>query len=342
MRGRNLIKLLKALDLLSRPDGATIKQLAEHLEVDRRSVDRLIDVMEELHFPLYDDAVPMEKEKRWRVVEDYVIKLPNITLPDVKLNLSEMVALHLLKGEAKLYRGTEIETIVETAFGKMGLFVPNSLADQLQKIKMLFVPSSKFAKDYAGKEELIDILTDAMLKQQSCYVRYHSFGDDRIKHFRIDPLCFFENHGGLYVFVNATSFDRIRILAVERIQSLELTGDTFNAPPDFDPKALLSAAFDMVYDDPLAVKIWFSAEQARYLKERTWAPGQKITDEPDGAIILEMQTSGWWDVKKWVLSFGAEASVLEPEDLRREIAQELDRARERYRAGRTDGEGSNS
>ena len=92
----------------------------------------------------------------------------------------------------------------------------------------------------------------------------------------------------------------------------------------------MNSAFDMVYDDPLLVKTWFSGEQARYIKERTWAPHQTISDEPDGAIILEMQTSGWWDVKKWVLSFGAEASVLEPEELRCEIAEELGRARARY------------
>ena len=330
MRGRNLIKLLKALDLLSRAEGATIKQLAEHLEINRRSVYRLIDVMEELHFPLYDDTVPMEKEKRWRVLEEYVIKLPNITLPDVKLSFSEMIALYLLKGEAKLYRGTEIEKIVEAAFGKIGLFVPNGLYDQLQKIKTLFVPSSKFAKDYSGKEELIDILTDAMLKKKTCYVRYHSFGDDLIKNFKIDPLCFFENHGGLYVFVNATSFGQIRIMAVERIQGLELTGDGFDYPTDFDPEQLLDSAFDIVYDDPLLLKIWFSGEQARYIKERTWAPGQKLSDDPDGSLILEMQTSGWWDVKKWVLSFGAEAKVLEPEELRAEIAEELSRARANY------------
>jgi len=45
---------------------------------------------------------------------------------------------------------------------------------------------------------------------------------------------------------------------------------------------------------------------------------------------MEMKTSGWWDVKKWVLSYGAEAKVLEPEDLRQEIIEELTAMMKQY------------
>lgn len=44
-----------------------------------------------------------------------------------------------------------------------------------------------------------------------------------------------------------------------------------------------------------------------------------------------MKTSGWWDVKKWVLSFGAEAEVLEPAELRNEIIAEIKRLKNTYR-----------
>ena len=45
----------------------------------------------------------------------------------------------------------------------------------------------------------------------------------------------------------------------------------------------------------------------------------------DGFIIMEIDTSGRLDLKQWVLSLGAEARVLKPEELRRELADEVER-----------------
>jgi predicted DNA-binding transcriptional regulator YafY len=94
---------------------------------------------------------------------------------------------------------------------------------------------------------------------------------------------------------------------------------------------MLEGAFGIVYDDPVALKVHFSAETARYIKERRWANGQVITDRPDGSVILEMKTSGWFEVKKWILSFGRCVEVLEPQKMREEIRQELLDASVRYR-----------
>lgn len=34
----------------------------------------------------------------------------------------------------------------------------------------------------------------------------------------------------------------------------------------------------------------------------------------DGTLMLSMKTSGWYDIKKWILSFGFEAKLIEPEE----------------------------
>ncbi|NQT57174.1 MAG: transcriptional regulator [Desulfobacteraceae bacterium] len=330
MRGRNLIKLLKALELFSKPEGTTIEEMAEYLEVDRRSVYRMISLIEELGFPIYDEKIPLEKEKRWKLEETYLKKLPNMKLPDIKLTISEIMSLYMLKNEAVLFKGTDIEKQINLTFEKISMFVPKNLFDQLKKIRALFVPSSKFAKDYSGKEYIIEQLMQAMLEKKTCYVKYHSFYDDKEKDFKIDPLHFFENVGGLYLFVRATTFGDILTLAVERIQKITETGSSFEYPKDFDPEELLESAFDIVYGDPIDVKIWFSADQARYIKERKWSKTQKIEDQDDGSIILSMNTSGWFDIKRWVLSYGTNAKVLEPEKLRKEIIDELEVAKGKY------------
>lgn len=318
---RHLVKVLKAVEILSHPGGATMDELREGLEVDRRTAYRIRETLEELNFPIYEDCSSLDGRKRFRFTDSYLKKLPNLSLPELNLTLPELIALYFIRSNRQMFKGTEIERNINAAFEKLNAFVPEGLAERLDKVKTLFVASSKFSKDYSDKEEIIEQLTDAIFRQRTCQVEYHSFMDDRCKQFLIDPLRFFERDGGLYLFVRATAYNHIRTLAVERINQITPTGETFVQPDDFDPDAMLEEAFSMVYGEPVEVEITFSAEVAKYIRERQWAKEQNITDLPDGSINLEMNTSGWFDVKKWVLSFGEDAELVKPLEMRAELAE---------------------
>ena len=43
-----------------------------------------------------------------------------------------------------------------------------------------------------------------------------------------------------------------------------------------------------------------------------------------------MTTSGGYDIKKWVLSYGGDAELLEPQWLRDEIVEEMKRSLKKY------------
>jgi len=78
----NSVKFLSAVRLLSSPQGATIKSLTESLSISRRSVFRLLHAFEELGFPLVDDKPQQKEEKTYRLLDSYVLKLPNISIPN--------------------------------------------------------------------------------------------------------------------------------------------------------------------------------------------------------------------------------------------------------------------
>ncbi|MEI7637998.1 MAG: WYL domain-containing protein [Syntrophus sp. (in: bacteria)] len=320
MRGHNLRKTIDAITLLSQPTGTTISALCDRLDIGQRQAYRLIETLQvDLKFIIDKDTSMPGGAVRYFLAKEYVRRLSEIKVADLNLSMAEIVALYLLKGHGKLYRGTEIEANIERAFAKLDVFVPEGFARKLERVKTLIISADKFSKDYEEKEEIIEGLTEAMLQQKTCRVEYHSFNDDKIKNFKIDPLKFFDWKGGLYLFVRTTAYGHIRMLAVERIEKLETGKDIFDYPDNFKPEELLDEAFGVVYDDPITVKIRFSADQERYIRERTWAKGQKIKEQKDGSIILTMKTSGWWDVRQWILSFGPDAELLEPVEKREEM-----------------------
>ncbi len=330
MREKQLVKLLKTVDLLARPQGASINELCEKIGTDRRSVYRILETLQSMQFPVYDDKSPDERNKKWHLAAEYVKKMPNITVPEINLTFSEMLALYLLKGEASLYNGTRLEAEALSAFEKIGAFLPAQVIPQLDKIKTLFIPQSKFVKDYSGKEEIIDTLADAILTRKICMVNYFSFSDETEKQYLVAPLHFFESNGGMYIFVQVPKYNTIRTLAVERIQRIEKSEESFEYPGDFDPEKLLTDAFDIVYNDPVSLSLWVSSNQAKYIRERKFFSTQAITENKDGSLGLEIQTSGWEDVKRWILSMGAEARIIAPEHLKNRIKEELHQALNQY------------
>lgn len=330
MRGRNILQIFKAVDLLSQNNGTTINRLSQSLEIDRRNVYRLLDIIQELGLSIYDENENPGREKSWKIDHDYVLKLPNINLPYIQITLSDIMALYFLRAESRLYTGTEIEERADVAFKKLSQIVPGNYYKQIKQLKTLFAMPNKKTKDYTGKEDIIDTLTIAILQNKTCLVKYFSFSEEEYKNFRIDPLHFFESGGGLYVFVQVTRFQSIRILAVERIEHIKELDEEFQFPQDFDPDHRLMRAFDMVYDEPIEIEAWFSADIAKYIKERNFAPSQEMIENQDESLILKMETSGWFDVKKWLLSFGSNALVIRPEEMRKEIVEDLKVGLEQY------------
>lgn len=329
---RHISYILEAVSLLGSPGGATIRQMQDRLAVSRRTVYRLLEALEGMGIPLYEEEIPLEREKRWRVQEGYLKRLPNLAIPRLALTGDERLLLSFLLSGAGVLGETAIAKPLAALRQKLSaaLEIGAVPAHVVDGINSLFVRTRTLAKDYTGKEELIEQLAEAVLDRHTCVVSYHALSTGQVREFRVDPLRLVEHRGGLYVFVRVTRFGDIRILAVDRIQSLEITDVEFERPADFDADTMLENAFDLTFGDPLAVRVWVSPQAAPYVRERRWAATQSVEEAADGSLVLSLETSGFEDVKRWVLSFGPAAKVLEPAALAEAVRDEARMAAEAY------------
>ena len=115
---------------------------------------------------------------------------------------------------------------------------------------------------------------------------------------------------------------------------MEVLARTFARPPDFDLKQHLEHSLGIYQSDaPLTdVRIWFSSDVARYVTEHRWHHSQQIEEQPDGSLIVDLKLSDLTELKSWILSFGANARALAPNQLVLEVREEFEAAISQYQA----------
>jgi len=333
MYGKNLVKLFKSIDLLAQNEGVTISDIQSQLEISRRSVYRLLDTLKDLNFPLHDEKSVSGIGDVWKLKQEYLTNLPDIKLQDLKLTKEEIVLLFFLFTRANVFKNTELEKYLETLKAKLDIFLPENLRHikAITKLDDIFIPSGENLGDYSSQEDLLDDITDSIVRLSRCIVTYHSFIYNEVKHFQIDPLKLFEHSGVLYLFARIIDFDSISILTVKRIKHITVIDQHFEFPEGFNPEEILDSASELIIGESVSARIWFSAEVAAEIKSSHRGIKQEIAEQPDRSVVLSISTAGVLDIKKWVLSFGSNAKVIEPQFLVEEIEAEIERMKSRYR-----------
>ena len=70
---------------------------------------------------------------------------------------------------------------------------------------------------------------------------------------------------------------------------------------------------------------WFGSPRSRHPTYGS-GPGiraRELEELDDGRVVLRLRAGGFYEIKSWVLSFGAAAEVLEPEELRVAVREEM-------------------
>ncbi|HUW14277.1 MAG TPA: CRISPR-associated helicase Cas3', partial [Anaerolineae bacterium] len=136
-----------------------------------------------------------------------------------------------------------------------------------------------------------------------------------------------------YVIGHSSIVDDLRTYKLQRIEQATLTGEEYIVPPDFPGLEYLRSAWSIISgEDLIDVRLRFSPRVTRRVRESRWHPSQDVTDDPEtpGGCIWTAQVADLTDFRPWVRSWGADVEVLAPERLRKDMVRETRRIAKLY------------
>jgi predicted DNA-binding transcriptional regulator YafY len=127
--------------------------------------------------------------------------------------------------------------------------------------------------------------------------------------------------------------EKILIFKVDRILRADLCPEHYTIPADFRLEDYMGSGWGMMRGngaDPSAVTLRFERDAGRRVAEEYWHASQRFEDLPDGRVLLRLRVGITPEFVHWILYYGAEVEVLEPEGLREEVIREIKKHREVY------------
>jgi len=195
--------------------------------------------------------------------------------------------------------------------------------DYLDKFAKMFCQTMIGTHDYSKKADLIDSLMQAIEDSQAVSMSYQALQATEPVTYTVWPYGLAYHRGSLYMIGRTRRHDDICHWKVDRIEAVELRDQRFQRPEDFDLQKHLAKSFGVYHGDgEVRVKVRFLPAVARYVEESTWHPSQKLARQRDGSVIAEFTVDGTEEIKRWIMSFGRHATVLDPPYLRVEITDE--------------------
>jgi predicted DNA-binding transcriptional regulator YafY len=136
----------------------------------------------------------------------------------------------------------------------------------------------------------------------------------------VDPCHLANINGEWFLFAWCHLRKDIRTFAPARIQTVELTGQTFVRPARFSLEKRLRDSFGVQSGhEKHQVVIRFNELVSDYIREKKWHESQRLKELPDGGVELSLNLSGLAEVERWVLSWGGNARVLKPAELAQRV-----------------------
>jgi predicted DNA-binding transcriptional regulator YafY len=315
-KAQHLLEL--ATFVVAHRTGVTLDDVGERFEISRRTAQRMMHALE-AQFPDTQSGFDCDGHKRWRLHTGALRDLLTLTS-------DELAALDL-----------SIETLERGAFGLE--------ATQLRRLRekiLALVPRNKIARVETDHEVLLEAqglacrpgpaariapliattISAALKSSQRLKIVYRSHGSAKSTNRVVEPYgVLIGIRRYLVAKPKADTKGPLRYYVAERIQSAELTGESFLRDPAFDINEHAQKAFGAFQNDAeYGEVVWkFKPDAAAHARAFLFHPTQVLEDQPDGSLIVRFSASGHLEMCWHLYMWGDQVEVLAPPALRKMV-----------------------
>ena len=305
----------------------SLAQLAGAFQCSKQTVLRMMQEIERSGW-LTVDTWTDERRRKWYQARTPK-KLPNVTLDAEALGqlmLCRDMVWHMLPEgyRSQTTRALQGATVLLPDFD-----------DRAEALAGYVKTKPKGMIDYTGKEQMITTLTRSIRERRFCKIAYRGPKHRRAQTYTVAPYQLVIFHEGLYIrcrpeaALERPGSQPDKTLAIHRMSKVALTSKVFASHVGGIAQGPVGP-FGLTAGKPFQVKVRIVPKAAMYVRERVWSDDQTIEELEDGGLLLTFTSTSELETLSWVLSFGGEAELLEPEGLRQELLTRVREIREAH------------
>lgn len=296
-------RLIGILSILLQKEKVTAPELAEKYEVSRRTINRDIEALCKAGIPI---VTAQGQNGGISIMEGYKIDNTLLTSADMQAILAGLGSLDSVSGT------NQVAQLMEKLSVGASTLIPGSQ-------NILIDLSSWYKESLAPK---IDYIRRAMDGHYT--VCFHYYAPKRESERIIEPYYLIFRWSSWYVWGYCRERKDYRLFKINRMEELRL-GDPF--PTKSVPFPDLSN--ERIFPGGIRVKALFEPECKWRLVEEF---GKDCFEEQeDGKLLFHADYTDAENLLTWLLTFRDQVILLEPEELRKELMDSIEKMGRRYK-----------
>lgn len=306
-----LIRLLRIIQLIQSLPGIKAKELAAVCETTERTIYRDLELLSAANIPISNEG----RGKGYKFI-GYFKQYPMNWNEDEYNSFRLLPVLLSEQYQTKAFR---------SAYEKV---MATHAAEKIERKKVIsdfsrVIQNGKLHSEMKD-HTILSKITEAVLSMHTIEAVYHTQSRNATTKRKIDPYFLIPRNNRLYVIGYCHKNKDIRTFRLNRFHNVEILAETFTRD-NINLEKYLQYTWSVIRGDKkIHFKVKFSKNIARYIKEE-FNVKPTLTDLPDGGMLFEVTLNDDLEFIQWIMKYGPDAEILEPEEYRERLQEKLRR-----------------